>query len=249
MDKGLNIIIVVPCYNESKRLPVDDFCNFIEVNQDISFVFVNDGSGDDTLSILEEIRSRYSNQVKVLNLSKNVGKAEAVRQGIIFSLNYQPDIVGFWDADLATPLTAISDFISIYNERPQTKWIFGSRVKLLGRRIERKNSRHYFGRIFATFTSLAIDLEVFDTQCGAKLFKVDSQLKQIVNKKFISRWIFDVELIARLKKISSDDGLLERIIYEFPLHKWTDIGGSKLKLKDFLKAAIDLFKIWRYLHN
>lgn len=249
MKQNFNTIIVVPCYNESNRLPIDDFCNFIEKTEKIDFVFVNDGSTDGTLSVLEEIQKRYPHRAKVLNLLENFGKAEAVRQGIKFSIENQPDIVGFWDADLATPLPAILDFLNIYNERPQIKWIFGARVRLSGRQIERKEIRHYFGRIFATFTSILLSFPIYDSQCGAKLFKLDSQFIQIINKKFVSRWIFDVELIARLIKISSDNELPKRVIYEFPLHKWADISGSKLKLKDFFKAALDFFKIWRYLHN
>jgi glycosyltransferase involved in cell wall biosynthesis len=248
VEQDYKITIVVPCYNEGKRLPIGDFYNFLELNEKVDFVFVNDGSTDDTLDVIEEMHKRYPQQIKVLNLLKNCGKGEAVRQGLKLSIEYQPDIVGFWDADLATPLSAILQLRNVYYEQPQIKWIFGARVKLSGRQIERKEIRHYTGRFFATFTSIILKCPVYDTQCGAKLFKVDGLLIQIINNKFISRWIFDVELIARLIKISSDNELPEKVIYEFPLHKWSDISGSKLKAKDFFKATIDLFKIWRYLH-
>lgn len=249
MEKELKINIVVPCYNEGKRLPADEFSKFLKFNGKINFVFVNDGSTDNTIKIIEEIRDRFPKQVNVLDLPENQGKGEAVRKGIQLSLSYDADIVGFWDADLATPLPAIFEFIDVYHKYPQIKWIFGARVSLMGRHIKRKAIRHYFGRAFATATSIVLNLPVYDTQCGAKLFKVDNQLKEIIDTKFISRWIFDVELIARLIKLSSKSERAERVIYEFPLHDWTDIDSSKVKATDFAKSAVELYRIWRYLQG
>jgi glycosyltransferase involved in cell wall biosynthesis len=242
------VIIVVPCYNEMERLPANSFFEFIERNENISFLFVNDGSTDNTGYLLKEMHIRYPESIMVLDLAKNQGKAEAVREGFKFCFSLKPKIIGFWDADLATPLTAINEFLKIYDEFPEIDWVFGSRVKLLGRKIDRKEIRHYFGRFFATITSIILDLPVYDTQCGAKLFKFNKLLENIFSERFISRWIFDVELIARLQSLSSNNNLPKRIIYEYPLREWSDISGSKLKLSDFFIAVYDLYNIRRYLH-
>jgi len=245
----MHTIIVVPCYNEIERLPVHSFLEFIEKNEKIYFLFVNDGSTDNTGSLLNEMHNRYPDAIKVLNLAKNQGKAKAVREGFKFCFSLKPKIIGFWDADLATPLTAINEFLKIYDEFPEVNWVFGSRVKLLGRKIDRNEIRHYLGRFFATITSRVLDLPIYDTQCGAKLFKFDKLLVDIFSENFTSRWIFDVELIARLQALSSNNNLPKKIIYEYPLNEWTDISGSKLKLSDFFIAIYDLYNIRKYLHN
>jgi hypothetical protein len=121
--------------------------------------------------------------------------------------------------------------------------VFGSRVKLLGRRIVRKPHRHYLGRIFATVVSNVLRLPVYDTQCGAKLFRRTSQLAVVLQNPFRSRWIFDVEILARFIHTCGIE-YVKNSVYEYPLAEWCDIGGSKVKPGDFLKALGDLLRIW-----
>lgn len=240
------IHIVVPCYNEAKRFPVQKFIEFINAHRDIGFILVNDGSEDHTLSILTNLQLTAPKRIDVLNLTKNQGKAEAIRKGFVHALTSGSNVIGFWDADLSTPLSAIFDFMEVFNESPCIKWVFGSRVQLLGRRIKRKKIRHYIGRFSATAISITLKLPIYDSQCGAKLFRVDEILNLIFHEKFISRWIFDVELIARLRVLSNDNNLPAKIIYEYPLKEWIDTPGTKLKFSDYFGAIPELFKIWRY---
>jgi hypothetical protein len=157
----------------------------------------------------------------------------------------------FWDADLATPLATIDDFTSIFQVHPEIRWVFGARVRLLGRTIERRETRHYSGRGFATLASLLLGLPIYDTQCGAKLFRVDEELSRLLADEFRARWIFDVELVARLIKARRKSGRLpaDKVIYEFPLQTWTDIKGSKLIWSDYIHAIFDLFHIWIFLRR
>ena len=80
----MKTLIVIPCYNEANRLNKDAFLSFVLNNEDIEFLFVNDGSTDDTLSMLQTF-STENNKIHYLDLAKNGGKAEAVRQGICCS--------------------------------------------------------------------------------------------------------------------------------------------------------------------
>jgi dolichyl-phosphate beta-glucosyltransferase len=242
-----NSIIVVPCYSEAKRLRVDTFRDYLRTHPTTSFLFVDDGSKDATLKVLNKLKATAPDQIEVHPLAKNSGKAEAVRQGLLHVVkNRECNYTGYWDADLATPLDAIDNLQSILDQQPAIKLIMGSRVRLLGREIQRKAARHYLGRVFATFASLTLRLAVYDTQCGAKLLRVTPELARILSEPFSSKWIFDVELIARFSQLYKIPAVGDpEWIYEFPLYRWEDIAGSKLKSTDFLKAAMDLLEIRR----
>jgi len=241
----MTTIIVIPCYNEEKRLNKQAFIDFVKENPSMAFLFVNDGSKDNTLEVINNLEKEHENLL-VLNLEKNGGKAEAVRQGMLVAAeNYECDFIGFWDADLATPLEEIPQLVNIML-RHDFDAVTGLRLMRLGAKVKRKNSRHYLGRLFATTASKTLKLPVYDTQCGAKLYK-----KQIVQTLFencfITKWLFDVEILARYVKLFGRESALKKI-YEYPLYQWEDVGGSQLKAKDFLKAPVELWKIKkRYL--
>jgi glycosyltransferase involved in cell wall biosynthesis len=239
--------IVVPCYNEAQRLPAEQFREFLSGPGDVSLVFVNDGSRDATIERLGELQAVDPGRVAVVDRKVNSGKGEAVRAGLLHAIGHSgAPVVGFWDADLATPLDAIADLLGILDSRPDIDMVFGARVKLLGRRVERRAARHYLGRIFATVVSNLLRMPIYDTQCGAKLFRVTPLLRGALGQPFSSRWVFDVELLARF--IRSSGGNAEAVrdrIYEFPLHAWNDVAGSKVRPKDFLRAFADVAMIWR----
>jgi glycosyltransferase involved in cell wall biosynthesis len=237
--------IIVPCYNEENRLDVAGFKNFTP-SHSISFLFVNDGSTDTTRQRLEALKSGDPTRFAILDLQQNTGKAEAVRRGILAARDSNSDYIGYWDADLATPLDTIPKFIDLAESRPELQIIMGSRVKLLGRRIERRRSRHYIGRVFATIVSSILRLDVYDTQCGAKLLRASPSMFSLFRQPFLSRWIFDVEILARLIQTTRGNDLPEArdMVYEFPLTEWRDVPGSKLGYTDFIRAAWELGRIY-----
>ncbi len=124
--------------------------------------------------------------------------------------------------------------------RPAVEMLLGARVQLLGRKIARRPLRHYLGRIFATAASCVLRLPVYDTQCGAKLFRASAEMRPVFENPFLTRWLFDVELLARMIVAGADDR-----IHEFPLSQWQDVAGSKVKAKDFFHAAWQLGRIYR----
>ena len=165
------IRVVIPCYDEAARLPTARFKDFLLAQPEVAFVFVDDVSRDDTLSLLRSLERSVPERACVLALPENAGKAEAVRRWMLRALDDGADYVGYWDADLATPLGAILDFARLLDARPELELAIGARVVLLGRRIERRALRHYLGRVAATAIALTLGLRVYDTQCGAKLFR------------------------------------------------------------------------------
>jgi dolichyl-phosphate beta-glucosyltransferase len=237
----MRVQLVVPCYNEARRLDVAAFARFLTATEWVGIIFVNDGSEDGTLSVLTTLADRFPGRVVVMNQPRNEGKGEAVRSGMLRAMELGAQYAGYLDADLATPLEASTDFIEILDRNPEVQLVIGARVALLGRTITRKASRHYSGRVFATAASLVLGLPVYDTQCGAKLLRVSQRARSLFDRRFGSRWIFDVELLARyLSTYGSSEGL-----YELPLRRWTDIGESKVKWHDFMRAGAEIASIYR----
>lgn len=237
--------IVIPCYNEAKRLQPDLFRAYLAERDDVCFLFVDDGSKDETIEILEAMRDVHPERIWVIQQPRNQGKAEAVRRGMNEALALEFPLTGFWDADLATPLESIGSFLDLLEKRPDIEMIFGARVQLLGREIRRQPLRHYLGRIFATVVSTMLHLAIYDTQCGAKIFRATPRLRESLKDPFLSKWVFDVEMLARfLVDLENDHRALAAMIYEYPLERWVDVAGSRVKPRDFFKAFIDVARIW-----
>ncbi|MBC3757470.1 glycosyltransferase [Hyunsoonleella sp. SJ7] len=240
--KDIAVLIVVPCFNEEHRLKTEAFLRFSIDNPNIHFLFVNDGSTDNTAQILRDL-CQENHSLNYISFDANRGKAEAVRQGVLFAQNEldQYDFIGFLDADLSTPLFEINNFISAIALLENIKFVLGIRVIRLGAIIEQNRIRYYLSRIFANLAGLVLNESLFDTQCGAKLIHT-SVAPRLFEEAFISKWLFDVELIARFKILFS--GQPDHVILEHPLEEWRGIKGSKIKKRHFLNVPYHLIKIW-----
>lgn len=246
------VVIVVPCFNEADRLPVEGFARFAPTMPGLRFVLVDDGSSDATLEVLRALERRDPRRFTVLDLPYNRGKAEAVRAGMQRAFAEAPDFVGYWDADLATPLEEIPRFVEALEAVSTREMIFGARVQMLGRSIRRRALRHYVGRVFATLASQTLGLPVYDTQCGAKLFRSGPETSALFDEPFLSTWAFDVELVARRIARGGPEGRARArdAIFELPLECWTDMGISKVRPLDLGRATLDLLRIrQRYLRR
>ncbi|MFC1504710.1 glycosyltransferase [Spirochaetota bacterium] len=241
---GLKLNLIIPCFNEEKRLDIKRISLFIKNHKDIDVCFVNDGSKDKTVSILNEFKKRMPKRVQVIDKMKNEGKAEAIRSGALhLSKQKKYSIIGYTDADLAVPLEDMADMKAVFDKKKNLLFLMGSRVRLMGYEIHRKFWRHYIGRIFATCASILLGVAIYDTQCGAKIFK--SQLVHaLFDKKLRTSWIFDVEILERLmywlterKKIKRNN--IENYINEMPLKHWEEVGGSKVKPKHYFYSFFD----------
>jgi glycosyltransferase involved in cell wall biosynthesis len=241
------LALVVPCYNEAERLDAPEFLRFAATHPTVRLLMIDDGSVDATPDILARMCTAAPDSIEALRKPSRSGKAEAVRTGILAGIERGAALVGFLDADLSTPLRAIDDFLAVLRGRPALEFVLGSRVMLLGRDVRRKPTRHYLGRVFATAASHALDLPVYDTQCGAKVLRVDGATATLFRQPFRSPWIFDVELIARYLRLPVSPGEPPRRdrLYELVVPAWHDIAGSKLRGYDFARAVVDLAHIWR----
>lgn len=237
----------VPCHNEEARIDRNAFVTLVDSRADVDVLFVDDGSDDRTLEVLGDMVRQRPNRLRTLSLESNQGKAEAVRRGLLDALANGAAFVGYLDADLATPLDEMSRLSNIIVERGADV-VLGSRVSMLGRRIERTHTRHYLGRVFASAASVVLGLNVYDTQCGAKIFRASSALSAALATPFVSRWVFDVELLGRLLTGGEEGPPIDASrILEEPLLSWRDIPGSKLSLGSMAGAPLDLVRVARDL--
>lgn len=260
MDKVQKLALVIPCFNEARRLDRDELQVQVTQQPYLHIILVDDGSTDETGRMIAEIVAANPDKVRTISLGRNQGKAAAVRAGILAAIDLGFPLVGYWDADLATPLREVPEFLRVLDENPRVQLVLGSRVKLLGREIRRRAIRHYVGRVFATAASVVLALPVYDTQCGAKIFRVEipsvaasektpvacvSGIRCLFDQPFHSRWIFDVEILARFQRFLKPMGLHpEERVFELPLREWRDVGGSKVRMKDFFVALYELARLW-----
>jgi dolichyl-phosphate beta-glucosyltransferase len=238
-----NVSIVIPCYNESKRLRANEYIDFCSRNSTITFFFVNDGSTDSTEKVLREMNDANNQQIRIVSYSSNAGKGEAVRRGMIAAIQESSDFIGYWDADLSVPLENIELFANILSAKPSIDFVLATRLRLLGRRIERSQFRYISGRLFARIIRILFGIRIFDIQCGAKLFRSNNVLSSSLNKAFLTRWLFDIEFLMRIAEQIGINRLEDRI-YEYPLDECLHIDGSKLNHWAYFTAMLDLVRVF-----
>lgn len=236
------LCIIVPCYNEANRFPQEQFKQFLSKHPAVDLILVDDGSTDNTLTLLSALSAEFPQQVETLGFLKNKGKAGAVQAGMQLALKKtQCDRFAYLDADLSTSLeecTLLGEKIDA-----ETSFVFGSRILKTDNRIERKWYRFLIGRVIATVISKMLGISVYDTQCGCKI--LDRKLVPIAfNAPFSSRWLFDVEIFFRLINALGKKEMIAQA-KEVPLDQWLDKEDSRVKFSYMFQLWLDLAIIYR----
>ncbi len=238
-------LIIIPCYNEANRLKFDVFQEFINTHSNYQICFVNDGSKDETLDQLNAFAKKNTKQVIVHNMPQNGGKATAVQSGMNHVLeNYTLDTIGFIDADLATGFDDYKTLVKTLKSE-DLKMVFGSRKMEAAGNIERSVFRQFASWLIGAMIKVIIGLPVQDTQCGAKVF-TPKTAQYLFNRKFMSRWLFDVEMFIRIKSRYQKDTM--NCIKEVAVMNWEEVDGSHITLQDSLKFPKELLEIG-YAYN
>ncbi|WJJ95224.1 response regulator [Algibacter luteus] len=237
--------VVIPCYNEEERLLSKEFIDYIDENSGYHLCFVNDGSKDKTLEVLNNLQKGREDFITVYDCEKNGGKAEAVRLGMLHMAQKEDlDYIGFLDADLSTDLADFDDLVKTI-QTSDFKIVSGSRISRMGANITKESARKIISITINFIIRKILKMDFKDTQCGAKIFSKDV-IKIAFGEKFVTQWIFDVEIF---KRMSIHFGLkrAKELLCEQPLKRWIHADGSKLSMKDSIKIVMQLGQIaWVY---
>ena len=232
-----DLFMIVPCFNEEKRINLDYWNKLSEI-PNVHWIFVNDGSSDGTKSLLNQIINS-----SVINLERNAGKAEAIRKGISDTFDKNPaEIfqVGYLDADSAFEIEDIKNVVMLSFSKGSTfNSYWGSRVALSGRNITRNNLRHILSRILITIFGYRMGNLPYDPQTGFKIFKFNKEQMAIFDRNFETKWFVDIEILLRFKAVNGKD----MRIWEEPVNTWKDIEGSKIRGLELITVFRDLIKI------
>ncbi|MDX6746009.1 response regulator [Polaribacter sp. PL03] len=237
--------VVIPCYNEEERLLSKEFTDYIDKNSGYHLCFVNDGSKDKTLEVLNNLRKGREDFITVYDCEKNGGKAEAVRQGMLYMAKQEDlDYIGFLDADLSTDLADFNDLVTTI-ENSDYKIVSGSRISRMGANITKESARKVISMSINFIIRKILSMDFKDTQCGAKIFHKDV-IDVSFKEKFVTQWIFDVEIFRRITLHYGLDKA-KQMLCEQPLKRWIHADGSKLSMKDSVKIVGQLGQIaWYY---
>jgi glycosyltransferase involved in cell wall biosynthesis len=237
-------------YNESKRFNYQHWFSILENNSSVNFLFVDDNSTDD-IEYLHNLRKNFTN-VHYLKLEKNFGKANAVRQGLLSATcnsTLNNDLIGYLDFDDSILDSEINRLITLFNNLLKTNdsldALWGSRVKLNGRKIVRSNIRHFFSRILITLIGFNYPSLPYDSQCGFKLFLNDPYIRKSIQEPFFTRWFVDIELLIRLTKFKSK----KLNIWEEPLLQWTETKSSNYSFLKSIRIPGELFFICKEIRK
>ena len=236
-----SVSIIYPVFNEEKRLRKTflDIIKFEKSNKFLKkeYIFVNDGSSDQTLSIIKkEFMNNKNIKVKLVSYNKNMGKGYALKRGVQIAKN---DWVLTTDADCSVSNFQLIKWIQKKYLDQNNLIYFGSRNHPLSI-VKKKTLRKIVGIIFKFVIRFFFSIKISDTQCGFKLYKLNAARK-IFKKISTNDYMHDVEICIIAKKLNIE-------IKDLPL-KWTHVDQSKINfIQDFFNVAFSLIKISRINH-
>ena len=224
-----SISLVIPVYNEEERLQKNfsKYLKFLAQFQKKEFIVVDDGSTDETKQILEQL-ARNKKFIKIISYRKNMGKGYAVKSGVLSS---HFDVILVSDCDLSTPLQEVFKFEKYLKE---FDIVIGSRgLKDSDVQVRQHVLKNLSGKLSNYLIRALLNIEIYDTQCGFKVFNQRSKI--LFQKQKINRFGFDFEILFLAKKLNF-------MVKEVGV-TWRNDVLSKVKKIDYIKTLLELFKV------
>ena len=235
----MKLSIIIPVFNEVEC--IKEFTNNIKntfINENVEYIFINDGSNDGSKEWLEEyIKKQPKENNKLVNLSKNTGKGNAIHEGIKIS---RGDHILFQDADLELDTKDSLEMYKIIINNKKIKCLFGSRY-LTGKL---KSNKNFINEFVVRINSLIFNVlylqSISDVHCGTKIVSKDV-LENI--KLTIKDFGFEIDIASQIAKNNFD-------IFEYGISYFSRSTqeGKKITWIDGLKTYYYLFKT-RFIDN
>ncbi|MGA2179601.1 MAG: dolichyl-phosphate beta-glucosyltransferase [Verrucomicrobiota bacterium] len=224
-----SLLLLIPAYNEERRIePVlRDYAQFFGKNYSGKFqlVVVLNGCTDNTIGVVRRVAAEFPAVLRVLEFKEPIGKGGALIEGL--KLASFGDLIGYVDADGATPPRAFLDLIRHIGDADcvvGSRWLPDSVIHQ-----SQTGDRRFASRVFHTIVQLFFRLNIHDTQCGAKVMKREA-VEKIHSNLRIADMAFDINLLVSLKRAGFR-------IREVPT-EWTDKAGSKVHL---FRSSLTMF--------
>ena len=225
-----SLLILIPAYNEESRIePVlRDYATFFQKNYSGKFqiVVVLNGCTDNTLGVVQKVAAEFP-MIRADEFKEPIGKGGALIEGL--KLASQGDLIGYVDADGATPPQSLFDL---------TRHIGGADCVVGSRWLrdsvlhqEQTTVRKFFSRCFHSIVEVLFLMRIRDTQCPCKLMKREV-VEKIHSTLRIADLAFDVNLLVSVKRAGFK-------IREVPI-EWTDKAGSKVTSSLF-RSSLTMF--------
>lgn len=237
MSEPPYLSIVVPAYNEARRLPqtLDSLRDFgREFTRTVEVLFVVEHSRDGTLEIASEAARQQENFFAIDNGPQR-GKGHAVRSGMLRARGAH---VFYMDADLSVPLGEIGAFLAHFASHPEVDVLLGNRQHARSRIVRRQSPLREsmgkgFNRLLQTFGLASLH----DTQCGFKAFRRDAA-HAIFSRQQLDGFAFDVEVLLLAERLGLH-------ISDLPV-EWRNSADSRVRLvRDSLAMFRDLLRMRR----
>jgi len=227
--------IVVPAYNEARRLPptlskLEEF--FRGFTRSYEVLIVVEQSGDGTLEIASRITSQQAH-FQVIDNRVQRGKGHAVRSGMNRA---RGEFVFYMDADLSVPLPEVAAFLRHWEENPEIDVLIGNRRHALSR-ITRRQAwlRRTMGQVFNKILHERGLASLHDTQCGFKAFRRKA-CREIFSRQTLDGFAFDVEVLLLAERLGFR-------IADLPV-EWINSAESKVRIvRDSLRMLTDTLSI------
>ena len=243
MTDSARIHLVIPCFRESGRIGrfLPDLCREMQHCGGVQILVVEDGSQAEEArrmqGIVEALMLQFSCLLPLLVLPENLGKGGAVYAG--WRQHQDDDWLAFVDADGSCAASEVARLVAMTRSEPaasgEKSALFASRIKMLGRRVDRLLKRHLLGRVYATLVSELLQVPVYDSQCGLKLVP-RAAFEKVADLLGVKNFAFDVELMVALLDTGCE-------ISEVPID-WHETPGGKVNLlKDSWRMAGDVWRI------
>ncbi|HEV2390777.1 MAG TPA: glycosyltransferase [Verrucomicrobiae bacterium] len=230
-----SLLLLIPAYNEEHRIePVlRDYGRYFRENYRGKFqlVVVLNGCRDNTLGVVQRVAGQYP-AISALEFREPIGKGGALIEGL--KLAPLADVVGYVDADGATPPRAFHELVKHLGEADcviGSRWLPGAVLH-----VEQTSKRQFASRAFHRVVELFFHMHIKDTQCGAKVMRRQA-VERVHSALRIADMAFDINLLYSLKRAGFS-------VLEVPT-EWTDKIGSKVTLfRTSLTMFLSVLRIW-----